>query len=419
MTKGQDVTAKLPKGAIATMALLFFAAVINYVDRGSLSIAGHAISVDFKIDKVQLGFLLSSFFMTYAVFQLFAGWLVDRFSVIRVFAAGFGIWAFATILSGFAHSYNELFACRLLLGIGEAAAYPCFAKIIVETFAISQRGLPNALIEAGTKLGPVVGMLAGGFLLGDFGWRNMFIIFGALSLLWLVPWFLFGPRVDGSAATQSSDFDAGPSFWDILQCRDAWGTFLGGACYLYSFYFLLTWLPTYLIEVRHLSAKELGVLGSIPPIGAAVATITAGIVSDGWISNGMSTTRARKTMVGGGLLMTMTALPAAYAHSVTQCIALLSIAYIAFGVFASNHWAMAQTLAGKGAGKWAGLQKSMGAGMGVIAPIITGYIVRDTGSYLIAFGFTAVLAVLGAGFYVIMVGEVKPVDWAARKALKG
>jgi MFS transporter, ACS family, D-galactonate transporter len=417
MTDGRKIDGDLSMRAMIVMALLFSAAVINYVDRGSLSIAGHDISTEFALSKSQLGFLLSSFFITYALCQIAAGWLVDRYSVSRVFTAGFTLWSVATILSGFARSTEELFACRLLLGVGESVAFPCFAKIVSATFPAERRGVPNAVIEAGIKLGPVVGLLLGGYLITHADWRTMFVVLGSLSLIWLVPWLIWGPRVgDFAAPAPSSVADAGPSFIEILRCRDAWGTFFGAGAYTYATFFLLTWLPTYLIEVRKLSPVEMGVLGSLPLIAAAIATVIAGWASDRWIKNGASPTKARKTVVATGMLLSTIALPAATAPTVTQCIVLLVVAYVAFGVFASNHWAITQTLAGPGVGKWAGLQNSLGALTGVAAPIITGFIVQNTGSYTLAFAFTAALAVVGTASYVFLVGKVAPIDWAARRS---
>lgn len=392
------------------LTLLFLAAVINYIDRGSLSIAAPSLGKEMGLSTVQLGFLLSSFFWTYAIFQLGAGWLVDRLPVGKVFAAGFALWSLATIASGFAHGMTQLFVLRLLLGIGESVAFPCFAKVVAESFSADRRGLPNAVIDAGTKVGPAIGVLAGGFLVGGYGWRWMFIVLGMVSLIWLIPWLIWGPRVADRAASAPRP-GSGPGYRAILRSRDAWGTFLGASCYTYAYFFLLTWLPKYLVDVRGLTLQQLGVLGSLPFLASAAAALIAGWLSDRWIRSGASPTLARKTMVVTGLLLSITALPAAIAPDLTQSMLLLGVAYIAFGIFASNLWAISQTLAGPAAGQWAGLQNCLGALSGAVAPIVTGFIVSATGSYNAAFACTAILGVVGAASYLFIVGKIEPIDW--------
>ena len=206
---------------------------------------------------------------------------------------------------------------------------------------------------------------------------------------------------------------------EILSCRDAWGTFIGAGCYTYAYFFLLTWLPTYLVKERHLSLEMMGVLGSVPYWAAGVAAVTAGWASDRWIRRGGSPTVVRKTVVVFGLLLSIAALPSAVVADLSVSIWLLSVAYVAFGIFASNLWAISQTLAGPLAtGKWAGLQNCLGAVTGIIAPLLTGYIVQSTGSFYLAFLFTACLAVIGALSYLFVVGRVAPIDWAARRVVR-
>src|SRR5262249_48949243 len=150
------------------LVLLVFSVAINYIDRGNLSVAGVALSKELSLKPSQLGFLLSAFFWTYALFQLVAGWLIDRYNVIYVYAVGFGIWSAATGITGLANGFAILFVLRLLLGISESVAYPSYSKIIAASFPERQRGLANGLIDAGCKLGPAAGMVVGGLILYGF-----------------------------------------------------------------------------------------------------------------------------------------------------------------------------------------------------------------------------------------------------------
>lgn len=392
------------------VTLLFLSAAINYIDRGSLSIAGPALTREFGLSPSQLGLLLSAFFWSYAICQSFAGWLADRFSVAWIFGIGYLVWSAATLMSGFTETVTALFVCRMLLGIGESVAFPAYSKIIVAAFPTEKRGLPNSLVDAGTKLGPAIGSLIGGFLLADFGWRVLFIVLGAGSLLWFIPWIVWAPRTEKSVRKVAR---SGPGMMDILRKREAWGTFLGAFSYTYAYFFLLTWLPSYLVQERHLSLGAMGVLGSIPFALSAISAVLCGWASDRWIRAGGTPTRVRKTFVVTGLLLSMATLPSAVVPSLTASMLLLNLAYVAFGMYASNHWAITQTLAGvAAAGKWSGIQNTIGAMAGVVAPIMTGWIVEATGGFFWAFASAAALAVAGACSYLFIVGPVAPVVWS-------
>lgn len=391
-----------------TVGLLFFAACINYIDRGSLSVAAPALARSMDLSPSQIGFLLSAFFWSYTACQIPSGWLTDRLPVLWVFGAGYLLWSAATLASGLVGSMTVLVCCRLMLGIGESVAFPAYSKIIAIGFPSGRRGLPNALLDAGTKLGPAAGTFIGGMLVADYGWRVMFIVLGTVSLIWLVPWSIWAPRSEAVPAGATNS----PSMFEIALLPDAWGTFLGSFSYTYSYYFLLTWLPSYLVNERHVSLKMMGVLGSIPFLWSALSAVVCGWASDAWIQRGGSPTTVRKTFVAAGLLLSTIMVPAAMVSDLTLCVTLLSVAYVAFGMYASNHWAITQTLAGPAAaGKWSGMQNTAGQLAGVIAPLVSGFIVQATGHYFWAFLSPAVIAVLGAGCYVFLIRRVEPIDW--------
>jgi len=391
------------------IGLLVAVAVISYIDRGSLSVAAPQISSEMRLDPVRMGVLLSAFFWSYAALQFAAGWLADRFSVIWVLAIGLVIWSAATLCTAFSWGIASLLLCRVVLGAGESVAFPCYSKVIAGNFPSERRGVPNSLIEAATKLGPALGTLLGGILLARHGWRSLFVVLGAGSLVWLIPWLAWAPR---TAAREREERRESPGVMEIAACRDAWGTFLGNACYTYSYYFLLTWLPSYLMQARHLSTEAMGVWGSIPYFAAAAAAMVCGWLSDAWIRRGGTPTRVRKTFVASGFLLSTVMVGAPLAAELRVSMALLCVGYVAFGILASNHWAITQTLAGpRAAGTWAGMQNTLGSLSGIVAPIATGMIVKATGSYVWAFVSPAILAVAGACSYVFLVRQVAPVRW--------
>src|SRR5712664_3950290 len=196
-------TSRLSPELTRLAVLLALSIFINYIDRGNLALAAPLIKDELGLSFYQIGLLLSSFFWTYAIFQIVSGWLVDRFPVYRVLALGILLWSAATFGTGFVRGFKLLLALRLILGIGESVAYPSYGKIISRHFSEFQRGRANSLICAGQSSGPAFGTLVGGMLMARVGWRGFFIVLGIASSLWLLPWmkFLRRPALSGEAAS--------------------------------------------------------------------------------------------------------------------------------------------------------------------------------------------------------------------------
>ena len=170
-------------GMTGVLVLLGLSVLINYIDRSNLSIAAPLLKDEFHISNTQLGTLLAAFFWTYGLMQMPAGWLVDRFDVKWVFAAGFFLWSIATAVTGLLHGFTALIAVRVILGVGESVAFPAYSKVLSTYFPESRRGFSNALLIAGLSLGPAVGILVGGTVVEAFGWRPFFLALGFGALL--------------------------------------------------------------------------------------------------------------------------------------------------------------------------------------------------------------------------------------------
>lgn len=391
------------------LTLLVISITINYIDRGALSVSAPLISRELNLSTAQIGLLLSAFFWTYSTFQLLAGWLVDRYSVKWIYAAGFLIWSLATAATGLAHSLPALLAARFLLGAGESVAFPACSKIIVQNFPEARRGMANALIDAGSKTGPGLSTLIGGLAVAAFGWRGVFIVIGLGSLLWLLPWVLITPA--GRSVTGPAQ--PTPTWREILSKRPVWATSLGMFAYGYTNYFLLTWLPGYLVKERGFSLEEMATLGSIPFWTMAASSLLAGWSSDRLIRAGRNPSRVRKAYAATGLLLCGAAMfPAPLVSSATHSLALITFACAAISLFSANVWAITQTLAGPPAvGRWTGFQNCIGNLGGVAAPLITGWIVSETGSFTFAFWTAAAILVTGVAAYALLLKNIEPVPW--------
>ncbi len=400
---------RLASRLLVVLVLLGISVFINYIDRGNLSIAAPLLKDELSISPSQLGILLSAFFWTYACLQPITGWLVDRFNVNWVIAGGFFLWSAATAATGLARTFAVLFALRLLLGIGESVAYPSYSKIIALHFPEEHRGLANSVVSAGLVLGPGCGMLLGGTLMARFGWRPFFLVLGLASLLWLVPWIKWMPERRDSVEQKTN---GAPSLLEFLRLRSAWGTCIGLFCGNYVNYFLITWLPFYMVRERHFSMGTMARVGGLAYLLAAGFSTLSGWLSDRWITSGATPTLVRKTFTGGGIAMAGIFLGLAAAAGPRACLAMLVLGVISFGVSSSNTWAITQTLAGpQAAGRWTGFQNFVGNLAGVVAPALTGLVVARTGHFYLPFAIVTAVALGGTLTWAFLVGPVEQVTW--------
>jgi MFS family permease len=405
--------ARMSRREWVVVLLLVLSAIINYVDRSNLSIAAPDIQRQFALSPIQIGTLLSAFFWTYALLQLtgIAGWVSDRFPVGQVMLGGYVLWSCATMITGLVTGFAALFMALLLLGVGESVAYPCYSRVFAE-LPQEQRGRANAFIDAGTKLGPATGTFLGGMLLVHFGWRILFIALGAGGLIWVLPWLSVMPRSGhGAAGGMVKDL---PPISELLRVRCAWGTFLGHFCGNYFLYFLLAWLPIYLVREQKMQVGPMSRLASALFLLIATSTLITGWISDRLIAGGASPTRVRLRVVVGGLSVASSLLLLAFVHgSLMVSIGVMAVACIGYGAFSSNHWAISQTLAGPAmAGRWTSLQNGVANLAGIAAPWMAGVIVQVNGSSRMAFLLTGLVALAGAFVWALLVRRVEPVRWA-------
>lgn len=395
------------------LALLVVSICINYADRGNLGVAASSLEAELHLSKDQLGILLSAFSLTYAFSQFAAGKLIDRWNVNWVYAVAFLLWSSATGLTGLASGFGSIFVLRLLLGASESMAYPSYSKIICFSFPEQLRGTANALIDAGSKVGPALGVLLGVKMIEWFSWRGMFIVIGVASLLWLLPWCLIVPRLPSSHQDDPDSPASIPSVGEILSKRALWGTALGLFGGNYTWFFFLNWLPYYLEKERHYSHDRLALMGSLPFWAVGASSMAFGMLADWLIRRGSEPGRTRQKFVCGGMLCCCSLmLPAVMVSDQLLANVFLISACISMGAWSSNHWALTQLLAGpRAAGKWTGLQNGMGNFAGILGPAISGYALQATHSFFAAFAIACGVLILGMVGYWIVVGIPVELSW--------
>jgi MFS family permease len=389
------------------VALMAAALFINYVDRGAVPTAAHLIQDELGFSAQRLGLLFSAFFWSYALLQIPVGWIAERYGAQRVLAAGLAIWACATLLVGLVHSFAALLALRLLLGIGESAGFPCVSQLLATVLPIRSLGTANGVIAFAYLFGPAVGTYLGGLLMAHYGWRASFWVIGAASLLWLLPW----SRMSLPRPALEARSTAGPSFGALLRQPALWGTSLGLFSANYSFYFMLTWLPFYLVRARGFSTVEMATLTGGAYVIHALSALGAGWAVDRAARCGAANLAYKGLMVAlhVGTVPCMLSIALGSPH---WALAGIFVFQVLDGVASPGEFAMPQILAGPGAaGRWVGIQNSAGNLAGVIAPALTGLLVAQMHDFVGAFLVAAVVSLLGLVGWVLMVPKLAPLNW--------
>ena len=395
------MSAERVRGRWTLVGLIATASFINYLDRGSLAVALPTISRELGLDPIAQGAALSAFFWTYTAMQIPMGRIVDRFDIKTVYAASFAIWSLAAAATGLATGLWTLIAARILLGMGEAIYLPGGLKVISLHFRSEETAWPAGLFDLGTKVGLAVGTAIDVWLLVRYGWRSLFFRTGLVGLLWLIPWMMFYPSERAAAPVQRRiDWSA------LFRSRALLGICLGFFCWDYFWYFLISWLPTYLVTVRHMSMPSVALFGALPFLIFAGAEAIGGWSAGSMIRRGGSLSRVTKGFVSAGFVVGLLIIPAAIVESTWWSIALL-LASSAAGIGCGSLISFPKICAREEeVALWTGIMNAAGNVGGVLAPLITGVVVQRTGSYVPAFLTVSIVLVLGIFAYTVVVPSV-------------
>lgn len=392
------------------VVLIGLSILLNYIDRGAIGIAAPLMKSELGLSATGFGLAVSAFFWVYAPMNLAVGWLCDRYCVYRVFAAGVALWALATFLTGFVGGLVTLLALRLLLGLGEAIAFPGSSKIFAAEVPAAHRGIANAVVGAALAFGPAVGTLAGGAILGFAGWRPIFWVFGAVTLLWLIPWRTVSKpfRSDGLSTPV---IDSVP-LAQLLRMPALW--LMSAAHFMsnYGFYFLLAWLPLFLVDTRGYSIPQMTTLATAGLVAQGLSALASGTVSDMLVARGTDEARLRRWTMAICQLVTGVAIAGVFfAQSSGAMLFWLVLAGMAMGPISVNLYAVAQMFGGpRATGGWVGVQNTMGNIAGIVGPVATGLIVDTLGGYGWAFVFAAGIPALGFVWWLLVVPPIREVE---------
>lgn len=289
------------------ITLLFFATVLNQLDRQTLSILATTIQLDLGISDLGYARIVQMFLIAYTIGFLVTGRLADAIGTRFAFAIFIGWWSIANTFSGFVRTATELGATRFMLGLGEAGAYTVAPKAVGEWFPPKERALAVGIYTSGSMLGAVIAPPAIGFLALTYGWRAAFVVTGVLGLVWLVPWlFIYRSRKAPYAkppipveaaqpnATVAQKLAAEGANWKaILKRKEVWMLFMGRLLTDPVWYFYLFWFPKYLEDDRGLVLLQVAQIGWIVYLAADIGSIVGGLASGRLISKGRTPIASR------------------------------------------------------------------------------------------------------------------------------
>jgi MFS transporter, ACS family, D-galactonate transporter len=362
------------------LSLIFLGIVINYIDRGNLSIAAPSIMRDFRIEPATMGVLLSAFFWTYGLCQIPAGLLVDRFGIRGSYAGGFLLWSIASAAVALCRRPGEIISMRMVLGLAESIAPLASIAFIRSNFAGKDQGLPTSIYIAGQNIGPAVGALVGAVLLDRFGWRLMFAFTGLGALIWLPGWLAAAPS-DGGRAVRHNEPQADdwlpPRPWPwrrLLADRTFWAMSFSILLSSYYWYFVLTWIPSYLILARGFSTLGMGHVVSTALFTMAVVNVVAGFAVDRLAAR-IGVFPARLWFGAVGYAGTAAILLLLVAADRSWALPILTFSMCATGIGNSNYWAISQFAPPKKmVGRTIGYLNTISVLAGAAAPVVTGWI---------------------------------------------
>ena len=408
--------------------LLGVGVLVNYFDRVNLSVSHDSLIGAFGISNIAFGYLSSAYNWTYAMCQLPIGVILDKFGVRRVGRFSTFIWSLASFAAAISANLGGLFAARFALGVGEAPTFPANAKAIGAWFTEKERSFATSIFDSMTKFASGIGVPLIGIILLLVGWRWSFALTGLISFAYfLLFWRIYrdpeddpelsqaervyiektfsSPRTSNTLDVQASSLSA------LIKERKVIGMVLGMGAYNYVFYLLIAWLPSYLTSELHIDLLHSFLYTSVPWLFATFTDLVIGGWLVDWLAQrGRNANSVRKAVLVGGTTCGLGILGAAHAHTAQQALLWISISIGGLAAAAPVGWSVPALIANKNnVGKVGGIMNFSNQISGIVAPILTGYLVAATHSYAWAFGVATVYLLIGVSGYIFLLGRIEPI----------
>ncbi len=397
--------------------LLGIGVLVNYFDRVNLSVSHDSLVSEFGISDVTFGFLLGAYNWTYAACQLPSGVLLDRFGVRRVGIVSTLIWSIASFAAAMARGMTGFFAARFLLGVGEAPTFPANAKAIGYWFPPRERSFATSLFDSAAKLGSAIGVPLIGLLLLRIGWRLSFVATGVLSFLYFLLFYAMyrDPDHVAQSATRGNGATMGRIIhWlgYLLRQKKVIGLAVGFGSYNYVFYLLVTWMPVYISRSLKVDLRHAFLYTGVPWLIAAAADLAiGGWLVDALIRRGWNADRVRRVVLIGGTVLGLGILGAGNAHTPAQAMFWISVSIGGLSAAAPVGWSVPGLIApGESVGSVGGILNLSNQISGIVAPIVTGFLVNGRQSFAAAFGVAAAYLCVGIAAYILLLGEIRMID---------
>jgi MFS family permease len=401
-----------------SLSLLFIICVVNYMDRGTLSVANPLIRNELGLSVAEMGVLLSAFLWPYAFTLLVAGAIVDKGKPRRVLAISLIVWSIAQGAAGFIASYGQFLVARALLGVGEAPTFPAASRVVKDWYHDSDQATGVGIWNGAPSLGTAIAPALLTPLMLVFGWRWMFAIMAVLGFVLAGVWYAVYRDLDWEALEHEDRHylydngeipDAQPvhaAGWGrLFSFRATWGLILGFFGNVYIGWLFIAWLPGYLELQRHMSIPKTGFVASVPFLFGLVGSILGGYLADRLVTRGMTPIASRKLLtVIATIVMSCATLAAAETDSNFIAVASISVV-IFFGFSASGtSWSLATACAPPGYAASLGAIMDFGGFIGgALAPLVTGFVVQATGSFTPALLVAGVVGLCSAAAYMIAI----------------